>query len=880
MKKTLFCILILLSVTKLHASHISGGELFYEYLGRGLTPNTDKFRITMRLYRECSSPGAILNGEHVEIGIYYKQPNSLYKTLTLERQWSTPDPPTLKNTPGAFPCLSGDKTVCFQVGTFSATIELPRTQNGYTLSWVRYSRQQLTNVADDPYPDNAVGATFVTNIPGTNQMGTGVNSSPEFVIKDSSLVCAGKDFTLDYSAFDPDKDSLSYSFCPAYDGGDLLNVNPPPAATLVTKSLPYLFPYTGYSPLGLQVKIDAFTGLISGKAPSIVGKYSVNVCVSEFRNDTLLNIHRKDFILKIGDCSLAAAELKPSYLTCDGFNLSFQNNSTSDQINSYYWEFGDPNSDTDTSISPTPTYNYPDSGTYFVKLVVNRGEACSDSTTTRALVYPGFIPDFDIIGSCSINPYQFLDRTTTKYGVVNSWRWNFGNLATTADTSIIQNPFYQYPAPQSADIRLIVTNSKGCTDTLIKSIVIPDKPTVMVPFRDTLICIIDTLQLQSSTSTGTATFSWSPTTNIVNSNTATPLVFPKNTTTYFVTVNDQGCINTDSVLVNVTPNVQVNIGNDTTICQTDSIQLHPNTNGLYYSWATVAPISDTTILEPFIRPLNVSQYQLTVSVGKCNATDKININVAPYPQANAGPDTSICFGKTTILKANIVASQFTWSPVSSLLNENTLTPIAGPQSTTQYVLTVTDVLGCPKPSSDTITVKVTPRIVAFAGHDTTIVANQALQLTATGGDIYSWSPTTGMNNPNIANPVIILGPEYDTITYKVKVSTSVGCAVYDDIKVTIYKTLPDIFIPTAFTPNADKLNDILVPKPVGIKQFNFFKVFNRWGLMLYSTSQQGQGWDGTYASTPQASGTYVFIAQAIDYNGKLITKKGTVVLIR
>ena len=137
-----------------------------------------------------------------------------------------------------------------------------------------------------------------------------------------------------------------------------------------------------------------------------------------------------------------------------------------------------------------------------------------------------------------------------------------------------------------------------------------------------------------------------------------------------------------------------------------------------------------------------------------------------------------------------------------------------------------------------------------------------------------------MDNPNIANPVVILGSEYDTIIYKVKVSTAVGCAAYDDIKVTVYKTMPDIFIPTAFTPNADKLNDILIPKPVGIKQFNFFRVFNRWGLMLYSTTQQGQGWDGTYAGNQQASGTYVFVAQAVDYTGKLIIKKGTVVLIR
>ncbi|HRI22159.1 MAG TPA: gliding motility-associated C-terminal domain-containing protein, partial [Panacibacter sp.] len=145
---------------------------------------------------------------------------------------------------------------------------------------------------------------------------------------------------------------------------------------------------------------------------------------------------------------------------------------------------------------------------------------------------------------------------------------------------------------------------------------------------------------------------------------------------------------------------------------------------------------------------------------------------------------------------------------------------------------------------------------------------------------YTWSPATGMDNFNINNPVLLLGAQYDTITYHLKVSTPEGCSAADDIKITVYKTMPDIFIPTAFTPNTDRLNDILIPRVAGMKQFNYFRVYNRWGVMLYSTTQQGQGWDGTYAGSAQPGGTYVFAAQAVDYTGKVITKKGTVVLIR
>ncbi len=878
MKKVFLFILVSFFTTKMFASHISGGELFYEYLGPGISPNSDRFKITMRLYRECESSGAELNNEQVTIGIYFNSNNNLFGTIPLAAQW-VGDPPVFQNSPDAIPCLTGDKVVCFQVGTFSNSVDLPRNTTGYLLSWIRFSRQELTNIADDPYPENAVGATFITRIPGTNLINTGFNSSPQFVSSDTALVCGGKDFSLDYGAIDPDGDSLSYSFRAAYNGGDNALPNPPPPPNLRLIELPYLAPFSGGSPMGSGVKINPKTGIITGTAPTI-GKYVVNVTVTEWRNGIALNDHQKDFIVKVGDCQLAAATLKPSYLTCDGFTLTFENQSTSADINSYYWNFGDGSTNADTSLLPKPTYTFQDSGTYTIKLIINRGEKCSDSTIAKALVYPGFIPDFKVDGSCAINPYKFTDLTTTKYGFVDSWYWDFGDLSVLSDTSLLQNPVYKYPSPQTVTTLFIVTNSKGCKDSLTKTLVVPDRPTISLPFKDTLICISDTLQLLAKSTSAAATYSWFPPTFISNTTINDPLVFPPGTTSYIVTVNDKGCINTDTVTVNVISTVQLSIGRDTTICLTDNVQLQPVSNALRFSWSPPLGLSDSTAKNPFASPLKTTQYKLVASVGSCSTSDVINIKPVPYPTANASVDTSICFGKTTVLKASITASQYTWSPVSTLLNENTLTPVAGPQNTTSYILMVTDVLGCPKPVSDTVTVTVIPKLPAFAGRDTAIVAGQSLQLNASGGLIYTWSPSTGMDNPNISNPILNLNAGYDTITYRVRVSTPEGCAATDDIKITVFKTQPDIFIPTAFTPNGDRLNDVLIPKAVGMKQFNYFRVYNRWGVMLYSTTQQGQGWDGTYAGTAQASGTYVFAAQAIDYTGKPIIKKGTVVLIR
>lgn len=883
MKKLIALAVILFWSLHCMAGHIAGGEMYYTYIGPGSAPNTAQYQITLRLFRECNPVGtaAQLPGD-VFIGVFRNTtPATLMETVDVQR--STFTIIELPKTSKIYACIINPPEVCYQVATFSFTKELPIDSYGYTFAYQTCCRSNsILNVEFFNIPGGngpGEGATYMCEIPGTNILSdSSHNSSAVFNIKDTVLICKSKNIDLDFSATDDDGDSLSYTFCSAYNRGVATNSgnvtpSPPPFQNVVYNSA-----YSGVQPMGSTIQINPVTGHITGTAPS-TGAYVINVCVSEFRKGEIISVHRKDFMVRVGDCDFAAAELKPSYITCDGFTLQFQNESTSSNIHSYYWNFGD-NSDGSISTDPTPSHTYADSGTYNVKLVVNSGEQCSDSTITQALVYPGFIPNFKVTGSCFLNAYSFTDLTTSKYGVVNSWHWNFGDAFSTSDTSIQQNPTYKYNNIDSVNVLLVVTNSKGCLDSITKSLYISDKPAVTSPFHDTLICSIDTLQLQASSGTASATFSWSPSANITNINIPNPLVFPKDTTTYVVTVNDQGCINTDSIRVNVISKVLLDAGLDTTICKTDSIQLSPTTNALYFKWSPATSLNDATLKSPLAAPLSDMRYQLVGSVGKCSALDVVNIKVVPYPVGNAGADTIICYGETTTLQASTNAANFTWYPTNGLLQANTLTPLASPSNTTAYIFTVADTLGCPKPVSDTVIINVIPPVNAFAGNDTVIVANQPLQLNASGGINYIWSPATGMDNPNIANPLVLLGPQYDSVTYQVKVSTAEGCSAYDNIKVIVFKTKPDIFIPSAFTPNRDGLNDVLRAKPVGMKQFKYFKVFNRWGVMMFSTTEEHHGWDGTYGGSTQASGTYVYVAQGVDYTGKLLTKRGTVVLIR
>lgn len=87
-------------------------------------------------------------------------------------------------------------------------------------------------------------------------------------------------------------------------------------------------------------------------------------------------------------------------------------------------------------------------------------------------------------------------------------------------------------------------------------------------------------------------------------------------------------------------------------------------------------------------------------------------------------------------------------------------------------------------------------------------------------------------------------------------------------------------MPSAFTPNGDGRNDVIRPVLVGIKQLNFFRVYNRWGQMVFSTSQGSKGWDGTVGGNKQSSDNFVYMVQAVDYTGKVIVKRGNFVLVR
>jgi gliding motility-associated-like protein len=508
-----------------------------------------------------------------------------------------------------------------------------------------------------------------------------------------------------------------------------------------------------------------------------------------------------------------------------------------------------------------------------VKLITNKGRECSDSAFTLVKVYPGFSVDFTAQETCVGVPYAFNDASTTTYGSLDSWRWDFGNNADNADTSNTKQTTYVYNQEGNYLVSLIASNSIGCVDTVRKQVSVASVPLLNLP-NDTLICAIDTLQLNVS---GSGQFRWSPNYMINNVNLKNPLVSPDIPTTYYVNVVvAPGCENTDSVFVDVRSFVSLRAGQDTTICLGDSIFFRPQSDGISYSWSPAATVSSPTAKETWVRPTGTTRYAVVSTIGKCQATDGFVVNTVAYPFADAGADTVICIGDAAFLSAR-GGLQYFWYPGNTLDDQTLRSPVARPLETTDYAVAVYDDRGCPKPSYDTVRVVVVPPVPAFAGNDTVVVIGQPMQLRASGGVVYNWSPVANLDRPDAVDPIARLN---DDMTYVVRVSTQEGCYAFDTLQVKVYKTPPELFVPTAFTPNGDGLNDRLKPIPVGIATLVYFRVYNRYGELVFSTNEVGKGWNGVYKGRDQGNESFVWQALGIDYLGNQVFRKGQTTLIR
>lgn len=229
--------------------------------------------------------------------------------------------------------------------------------------------------------------------------------------------------------------------------------------------------------------------------------------------------------------------------------------------------------------------------------------------------------------------------------------------------------------------------------------------TLTVP-SDTTICIGDSFT-PSLVSNGT-TFTWSPATGVSDPSSLNPVLSPTATTTFSVEAVLDGCADTASYVLTIT-DIQLSLQTDTSICFGASFVPAATGNAASYSWTPAAGVSNPGIRNPTLSPVSSATYTLTGSTGACSKSRSFRVNVRPPVSVNAGSNISIYAGQSVRLNGSGSSGSYSWTPAVGLSNPNALNPVAMPDATTTYTLTITTAAGCANSAS--VTVDVVPYCV-------------------------------------------------------------------------------------------------------------------------------------------------------------------------
>lgn len=382
--------------------------------------------------------------------------------------------------------------------------------------------------------------------------------------------------------------------------------------------------------------------------------------------------------------------------------------------NTYSWWN---NGSTTTSITVSPTVNT----TY--TLTGTDANGCTGTGTGTVSLYPAPTPSISgTFAICGGDPV-----TLTGSGGV-TYSWAPGGQTT---TSIVVVPTV------TSSYTLTATDGNGCTGVTSATITVNGAPTITVS-GSTTVCNGASATLTAS---GGDTYGWS-----TGQTTSSIVVNPSTTTTYTVTgtITSTGCSGQATGTVSLYPSPTASISGNLTICSGQSTTL-TGSGGINYSWST-GSTSNPISVNPTI---STSYTVVATDANGCTDDSSVTVAVNPLPTANAGPDVSICSGSSTTLNGTGNGS-FAWAPSGSLSCSTCVNPVANPTSTTTYTLTVTNSCGS---ATSTVTITINSNPSVNAGTDVTICLGGNTTLTASGSGTFQWSPSTGLSNTSIANPV-------------------------------------------------------------------------------------------------------------------------------
>lgn len=319
---------------------------------------------------------------------------------------------------------------------------------------------------------------------------------------------------------------------------------------------------------------------------------------------------------------------------------------------------------------------------------------------------------------------------------------------------------------------------------------------------------------------------------------------------------------------------------DSSICAFDTTLLSAVGNYNNYNWKPTSVLIDSTGKDVSATPFEPTKYTVLAPNGICFDSASIIININPSTTISiTAQDSVLCLGESTNLHASGVSS-YSWSPSLGLNATTGSTVTASPTVTTTYIVKELNPSGnsCPGVGSRTIQVNIPP-IIDVITQDQTIDQGNSVNLEVTGGSVYNWSPADGLSCTTCSNPTAT--PQFTT-NYCVSVTDSTNCPASKCVNIKVKYNCGELFVPNGFSPNGDKLNDVLEVKvnPTCVTEYNF-QIYDRWGELVFESTKISDSWDGKHKGKELDNAVFVYYLKVKLIDGTdFIVKKGNVSIVK
>ena len=579
----------------------------------------------------------------------------------------------------------------------------------------------------------------------------------------------------------------------------------------------------------------------------------------------------------------------------------------------YKWNFGDltntlfPN--TDTIANPKHRFLKP--GEYNVSLEVKSIDGCI-SADTSVFTVNGSVPRSTFLvqndtALCSNKEVIIVNNSVADIGVVGKLIIYWDYERDQSDTTVDENPTigksykhnytkYSFPNKTNFKIKLVAYTGSTCLDDTVQSISIVPPPSNVSPlFTKNYVCKLDTLQFKTDVTGGLPPFNeiWSVdkttaanfTDNILNG------LLPDNINISLKLVDPKKCEyvynNIQNMNVRDIP-IAILKAKDTVICNGDPITLL-GAGGSTYTWLLNDLTKYPTNTIDTFSTAQYGNYALVVNDGFCNSvkSDAIFIKELNIPVYTLKYNPYSCIQGNLVINTNAkdqknVYLNWDFGDGKTFNQAQPVSHSYDKMGTYQIKLSVKNDY-CPKYeyqlNGDSVRV-VAPlppskfTLFVLADQDTLLSPKRI----DSGYIQYKWTPSFNLSNPLIPNPLFRANKSIEYVLNRVDPVT--GCFINDVYFIDVSNAIV-VSIPKAFTPNRDNLNDVLkIEYGAGLKTFNFFRIFNRFGKIVFQTNRITDSWDGRFNGLDQEMDAYTYLIDYVTYKDEHITKTGSFILLR